>query len=543
MAYGINPKTWQRVYAALRQQGLPDAEARQKATQIVSQGAAPPDPTFGSAPESRLDGAPQGPLVVEPEAGPKQGPVHRRSRADWAVDASMAGDPYSPGENVDSMDVTDRPSEGEVGRAKTRLYHRDRDLAERGMGPMPVDELEPEAQTRDRYDRKYGPGRYEADAPGRARRGGVAPTGGGPLAERQRQLMEDDKKMFADYDARVAERRAQAGQPAPQSPMTANGVGTNRLPVGGVATTNDGQREWDGWQPGMPLPGVQSNAQKVLAERAAIEAQIAAERNANIGAKYGPQAQGIAEAGDARGVSDFAAVQSPHERQMNTYRKAIEKSARFDEDTQRRANSRETLRELDASRAQTNKDFRAKVAAAPKSPADPRMQLWKAQSMLAGGQPTGGPRGTKAATNALMMMSDPNLTDEQRSSLRYMLPGGQLAAGVDAHQLETAARLAQGAVTGALAGTAAGPAAQAAAEAAQIQNQTAKDEARQKDEDVLGEKYAPSGYFGYDELTVAEQQQMYDDLVKQGYTPAEAQRAVDRQANKRRATDRHRWNQ
>ena len=159
--------------------------------------------------------------------------------------------------------------------------------------------------------------------------------------------------------------------------------------------------------------------------------------------------------------------------------------------------------------------------------------------MLAGGQPTGGPGGTKAVANALMMMPP----DQRNSSLRYMLPGGQLAAGVDAHQLETAAGLAQRAVTGALAGTAAGPAAQAAAEAAQIQNQTAKDEARQKDENVLGEKYAPSGYFGYDELTVAEQQQMYDDLVKQWYTPAEAQRAVDRQANKRRATGRRRWNQ
>ena len=34
---------------------------------------------------------------------------------------------------------------------------------------------------------------------------------------------------------------------------------------------------------------------------------------------------------------------------------------------------------------------------------------------------------------------------------------------------------------------------------------------------------------------------MYDDLIAQGYKPADAQRAVDRQAQKRRATERQRW--
>jgi hypothetical protein len=139
------------------------------------------------------------------------------------------------------------------------------------------------------------------------------------------------------------------------------------------------------------------------------------------------------------------------------------------------------------------------------------------------------------------MMGDPGITDEQRSSLRYMLPGGQLAAGVDANQLEAAAALAQRAVTGALAGTAQGPMAQAQAEMAELQAQARRDELRREDEDILGEKYAPSGWVGYDEFTVAEQQQMYDDLIRQGYKPADAQRAVDRQAKNRRATERHRW--
>lgn len=81
--------------------------------------------------------------------------------------------------------------------------------------------------------------------------------------------------------------------------------------------------------------------------------------------------------------------------------------------------------------------------------------------------------------------------------------------------------------------------AQAAMAMEQIAGQ--REARRRPDEDVLGEKYAPTGYFGYDEFTVEEQHSMYDDLVAQGYTPADAQRAVDRQATKRRATKRASW--
>ena len=129
-------------------------------------------PPLTNEPESRLDGAPSNPMPVEPALGPMQGPRRNRSRADWATDAATGGGLYSPGENVESMDVTDVPSPGEVGNAQRTLYHRDRRLAERGAGPMPEDALEPEATTRDRYDRQFGPGAYERDAAGRASRGG-----------------------------------------------------------------------------------------------------------------------------------------------------------------------------------------------------------------------------------------------------------------------------------------------------------------------------------------------------------------------------------
>ena len=106
-------------------------------------------------------------------------------------------------------------------------------------------------------------------------------------------------------------------------------------------------------------------------------------------------------------------------------------------------------------------DLRERVRASRMQDKQARADAWRAQSMLAGGQPTGGPRGTKAATNALLMMSDPSLTPEQRSSLRYMLPGGQLAAGVDAANMQAAARLAQGAIIGALPNMVGNPLAQA----------------------------------------------------------------------------------
>lgn len=86
------------------------------------------------------------------------------------------------------------------------------------------------------------------------------------------------------------------------------------------------------------------------------------------------------------------------------------------------------------------------------------------------------------------------------------------------------------------------PLVRAQANAANVQTEAAQRAMRAEDEQVLGEKYAPAGWFGYDEFTIEEQQQMFDDLVSRGYTVAEAQAAVDRQATKRRASDPMQWN-
>jgi hypothetical protein len=173
-----------------------------------------------------------------------------------------------------------------------------------------------------------------------------------------------------------------------------------------------------------------------------------------------------------------------------------------------------------------------------------RWNNYRAQMMLAGSNPR------KNQVNAWSMMNDPNVSEEQRRALQYMLPGGQLAAGVDAQNMQNANDVIKRFMTSGAAAGANNPLAQAQAEMAGIQAQAERDKSRSGDEDVLGEKYAPGDKNwlpawlggGYDEFTVAEQQQMYDDLIAQGYKPAEAQRAVDRQANKRRASARQSWN-
>jgi hypothetical protein len=156
------------------------------------------------------------------------------------------------------------------------------------------------------------------------------------------------------------------------------------------------------------------------------------------------------------------------------------------------------------------------------------------RNMLAGGSHNIN-SGNAAMFNQLAMMSP----EEQIRQLQYALPGGELRAQVDARQLDTAARLAQQAVTGALAGTAAGPLSDAQAESLQIANAAKRAEQRRAVEDDLAERYAKEGWFGYDEFTLAEQQQMIDTLVNvHKYTLAEAQDAVDRIATERRATER-----
>jgi hypothetical protein len=89
--------------------------------------------------------------------------------------------------------------------------------------------------------------------------------------------------------------------------------------------------------------------------------------------------------------------------------------------------------------AMTPAQQRSAVRGAKRADASDREEAWRAQMMLGGGRPTGGIGGSKATVNAWL-----NLPEDQRASaMRYMLPGGQLSATVDAANATQAGRMAQ----------------------------------------------------------------------------------------------------
>jgi hypothetical protein len=167
--------------------------------------------------------------------------------------------------------------------------------------------------------------------------------------------------------------------------------------------------------------------------------QWAEERNANIGAKYGPAARQIAEAGDAEGVTDYAATQTRAEKARNDERRRYEMDAREGNKAKR-----DQLVQQDARGADARREFRQRAATTASGNMPSEKQRWenyRAQMMLAGANPR------KNMVNAWSMMNDPNVSEEQRRSLQYMLPGGQLAATVDANNAALAGRMAQSAMT------------------------------------------------------------------------------------------------
>jgi hypothetical protein len=142
---------------------------------------------------------------------------------------------------------------------------------------------------------------------------------------------------------------------APQAPLAMDS---------GLGDTDEAGRDWSNWTPGMPLPAaapsgavLADNARR--AEAARVREADALARNEAIGTKYGPQARGIAEAGDAEGVTDYAAVQTNAEQFRNKYRSDLELQARQSSGMNE---SRKKLREQDAIGAEARNKFRAAAA-------------------------------------------------------------------------------------------------------------------------------------------------------------------------------------
>jgi len=105
----------------------------------------------------------------------------------------------------------------------------------------------------------------------------------------------------------------------------------------------------------------------------------------------------------------------------------------------------------------SDEERRAIVDAAGVKDAQARRAQWKAQAMLAGANPR------KNLVNAWTMMDN----IQQQEALRYMMPGGQLAAAVDAQNMANAADVVKRFMTsGAVSGVGVNPALQAAQAAA-----------------------------------------------------------------------------
>lgn len=191
-----------------------------------------------------------------------------------------------------------------------------------------------------------------------------------------------------------------------------------------------------------------------------------------------------------------------------------------------------------------SEEFRARQAAF-RAKEDEKRAWLNHRNRIAGGAQNiiGGPNGNAAFWNNMA-----DLSDEERAKVMVsMMPMDRNRALVEAQNAEKAGEMARTAVSRFMERNG-GPLAGVQAEAAAEQLRAEREKNRSDDEDILANKYAESYYLpwwlggGYDEFTVAEQQLMFDDLIDQGYKPAEAQRAVDRQAHKRRASQHADWN-
>ena len=550
----MNPAEIERLYrnrASLSPAQREEIERLHAEMLATPNGPMSPDPVRSWGPED-LDPVEAAAAPITPD--PIAGPLRSRSRADWATDAATGGGLYSPSENVASMDVTDIPPPAPVGNASapagydewaaaTAEAETGKTKAER-MAEIDALERRQDAQ-KAAYDQATGmpspdgSGLAGTDEAGRDwsnwRPGMPLPPAGG------RSMGPGDDSQRGPGYRRVPGPRLPNGMPAEQGDVIYDPEEVARYRTrtwnNEKARYNESPEDRDNYKRGR-LPVYNPDGSVGYSTGYMPDALESAPGQMNI-----PGAPGRAgNRPDLEAAGWEKATVSGPTGEQEVYRPGKGAQYRYQEQSDDRARVRLAKQagiSGSAAMGMPLVDLRRSAKAAGVDDYNARNAAWKAQAMLAGGQPTGGRGGSKAITNALMMLPE----EQRNASLRYMLPGGQLAAGVDAQQLQAAAALAQRAVTGALAGTAQGPMAQAQAELAGIQAQAERDKLRSGDEDVLGEKYARNrGMFGYDEFTVAEQQQMYDDLIAQGYKPGEAQRAVDRQANKRRASARQNWN-
>lgn len=338
-------------------------------------------------------------------AEPVLQPGRKRSRADWAVDATTAGGLYSPSENVDAMRVGDRPSPVDVTLAS----------ASQGMTPPGYDAWA-EAMT----DAETGTTR----------------------AQRQAQAAETGRRI----DRQAATYNRDTGLAPPED-----------------------LEDSDGPYPGAGRPGYDRTLtfDEVMASREQAEAERAARMRPMLdAAKRDMKARAQWREDNPAQAESLAVGQrersDDYRKERLLYRMAEQTGMSIEE---LRANNPQfssvgqipardgagipTLtRTKDGMQLRTMPTSTSSMrdAAAAQRIADKkaRAETWKAQAMLAGGQPTGGPRGTKATLAAWNALGQEGLNDWQRLTMAKALRpdiDGTSPLTVEANSAKNAMRL------------------------------------------------------------------------------------------------------
>lgn len=392
--------------------------------------------------ESRVEGAPSGDIGVEPEARPA-----RKSR------------PSKPSSPTNDTAYGDAASEmAEFTRDAVRN-------ARPGVSPEPLsqDERDLESFRRDAAT--------ESEA---YREGYTVPQPGSDSWDAQGRNLDRSRGM-SERDVQHSDRQRRYRQGAYD--QMARGQMNPQQPLD-LGTAED-QEQWDKWVRSSPSRQERYDPQSAAARQAAEDEK----RYDRIASEYGPGEAAAVRAADMNGTVHIP--MTPGQKAKSEYRRNLEVAARHQGSGSQVvmgpdgkpieipvSKARAELQEMDGRQAASNKAFRAKAkeAAAVRQAereADPRYVAWRNQMMLAGGRPTGGIGGSKAAASAMGMLPP----EQQAQALQYWAAGGRGATPLDVQQAnaEAAMQIARGAAFGAGANPAA-----AAAQDHQIRMQAAE---------------------------------------------------------------------
>lgn len=387
------------------------------------------------------------PVMVEPFVGP----ARKRGRADFAVDAATAGGLYSPSENVDSMEVGDKPTVRDTMLAS----------AMRGVTPPGYDAFA-EAMT----DAETGTTRAQRQA--------MAEETGRRIDRQTAQYNRDTGLGEPDAISEDEGPYPGAGRPGHERTFTPQELAAQRGSSAGrpLAETVPGPRGVGGLPVRPPRPIYDADEAAAYSERPfntdtgryapspkdrdMLERGMVPVLNEDgsvgyaVGYDVDPLARGIpgapGRAGQRKDLEDAGWGAKPVEGPMGPvqiYQPGPDARRRYKAQADARSASRlkrsagissakASALPLAAGETSPLTALRKKARDAKDDDYNARNERWKAQSMLAGSNPR------RNMVNAWGMMDDPGVSEEQRRSLRYMLPGGQLAAMVDAQNMQNA---------------------------------------------------------------------------------------------------------